>query len=175
MAWLALDDQFYEHKRVRDLSHAAFRLHVAALCLCSRLLTDGLITDYELRLLSTGTKTKPRQVTELESAGLWKRCENGHEIRDFHDYNPTSEEVKERRRQNAERQKQWRSRNSNGVTNGVTNAVSNAAPSPPLPYKRTTLRREPVENALSCPRCGLGFVTEKRLLEHIENVHQEAA
>ena len=94
MTWLRLDDSFYEHPKVVGLTDAAFRLHVRGLCYCSRLTTDGFITDALMR------QTFPRaaqQTKELVSARLWTREQGGYRIHDFLKYNPSREEVESKR------------------------------------------------------------------------------
>src|SRR5688500_12477996 len=99
MTWVKLDDNFPDHPKVVNLSDSAFRSYVEALCYSSRLLTGGFIPH---RI------THKRASKELTAAGLWVEVEGGFQIHDFHVYNPPSEEVKERRRQAAERTKRWR-------------------------------------------------------------------
>ena len=109
MAWAKLDDQFVEHPRISRLSDKAFRLHVASICHASRKLTDGHISDTDARVLRALTRTQARHIDELLEAGVW--TENGGTgwmIRDYLDYNPPADQVKERRRKWAERQQRHR-------------------------------------------------------------------
>lgn len=131
MTWLKIDDRFAEHPKVIGLSANAFRLHVAALCRCAAHLTDGRVSERDVRVLMPicGVPTWKRYVNELVSAGLWRPEAHGWSINDYLDYNPSSVKVKEQRIANARRQKNHR---RNGVTNSVTNAVSNATPSRPV-------------------------------------------
>ncbi|MFE7659661.1 hypothetical protein [Streptomyces celluloflavus] len=146
LAWVRLDDRFPSHRKVAMLSDRAFRLHVSALCWSAENLTDGVIRDTELRLVAhvRGMTATARQ---LEAAGLWERIDDGWMLHDFHDYNPSAEQVRAERERNAARQRRFRDRRpdpeagsseavaqarngvSNGVTNGVSHGVSNAAPS----------------------------------------------
>ena len=73
MTWFRIDDEFCEHEKIEHLSDRAFRLHVSALCLCSRLLTDGRVSETNLKKLSAGLSTGhvTRYVTELVTARLW--------------------------------------------------------------------------------------------------------
>jgi len=124
-----LDDRFPSHRKVALLSDRAFRLHVSAICWCAENLTDGRISDRELPLVAhiRGIKATARQ---LQDAGLWDRLEDGWEIHDYLDYNPSREQVLIERKKNAERQERWRRRRSgkptppdgdrNGSSNGVT-------------------------------------------------------
>ncbi|MFI9204017.1 hypothetical protein [Streptomyces sp. NPDC053048] len=142
---MRLDDRFPSHRKVATLSDRAFRLHVSALCWCAANLTDGRISDKELRLVAhvRGMKATARQ---LEDAGLWVRDEDGWAIHDFHDYQPSAEHVRAERERNAARQKRFRDRKAekaaaprqpeeqprdgrrNGVTDAVSHEASNRAP-----------------------------------------------
>lgn len=130
MSWLRIDDKFARHEKILALSDKAFRLHVAAMCNCADMLTDGRVTVRDVRMLMpiVGATTYKRYVNELISARLWSEHATGWKINDYLVYNPSSIRVKEQRRRNAERQSRYRQ--SNAVTNGVTNGVSNTAPSP---------------------------------------------
>jgi hypothetical protein len=130
MPWVKLDDRFPSHRKIALLSDRAFRLHVSAMCWCAENLTDGRIGDRELGLVTRvrGVKATAKQ---LEDAGLWDRTEDGWEIHDYLDYNPSREQVLIERKRNAERQERFRRRrngkptppsdgSSNGRSNGVT-------------------------------------------------------
>ena len=90
MTWLRLDDGFSEHRKVIDLSDAAFRLHVSALCFCARNLTDGFLSE----AASHRCYPKPKAaIAELLQAKLWTRTSSGYTIHDYLTYNPTRERV----------------------------------------------------------------------------------
>lgn len=111
MAWAKLDDQFVEHHRISRLSDKAFRLHVAGICHAARKLTDGHISTIDARVLRALTRTSTRHVEELLDAGVWTaNGGDGWEIRDYLDYNPSAEEVKERRKAEAERLRKIRAK-----------------------------------------------------------------
>ncbi|MFS4103828.1 hypothetical protein [Streptomyces sp. PD-S100-1] len=129
MPWVKLDDRFPSHRKIALLSDRAFRLHVSAICWCAENLTDGRISDRELALVTRvrGVKATAKQ---LEDAGLWDRTDDGWEIHDYLDYNPSREQVLLERKKNAERQERFRRRKNgkptppggdrNGSSNGVT-------------------------------------------------------
>ncbi len=170
MSWLRIDDGFAEHKRVQKLSDRAFRLHVLALCMCSRKLSDGAVTDIEIRGLAAMCKSTPKHTDELVKEGLWVREPDGYAIRDYLDYNPSADEVKAKRLLTTERQQRWR-HNRNASRNALRNAPTNAAPSHPIPKSFYGGNQKPVDKPLSCPECGVGFLTDQRLSEHLSDVH----
>lgn len=108
MAWLKLDDGFVEHPRVDPLSHKAFRLHVTAMCLSARKLTDGYVSEKDAKLCRTQAGVPVATVAELEESGLWERNGDGWYIRDYLDYNPSAEQVKAERARAAERMRHVR-------------------------------------------------------------------
>lgn len=110
MSWLKIDDKFARHPKVMQLSHIAFRLHVAALCNCADMLTDGRVTERDVRMLCPviGAPTWKRYVNELISTGLWTVQAHGWSINDYLDYNPSSIKVKEQRERHAAQQRDYR-------------------------------------------------------------------
>ena len=103
MAWAKLDDQFVEHPRIVPLGDRAFRLHVAAICLANRKLTDGHISTHDARILMATVKANRRHAMELVNHGVWEPNGDGWEIHDYLQWNPDAETVKERRRKDNER------------------------------------------------------------------------
>lgn len=107
MPWARLDDAMPESEKIADLSDAAFRAQVTAICYSARNLTDGYLPARYGKLY-TG---RPRVLKELIpavwhlSSNLCHKCaENpvavaaagqgdGYYIHDFLDYNPTREQV----------------------------------------------------------------------------------
>jgi hypothetical protein len=107
MPWARLDDRFPTHPKVRPLSDAAFRLHVSALCWTAENLTDGRIESRQLRYVSD-VKQPTRAAKELVESGLWHVGESGWSINDWHEYNPSREEVLTRRQNETEKKRRQR-------------------------------------------------------------------
>lgn len=148
MAWVKLDDGFPRHRRVQELGRdtVAKWLHVTALCYCSEHLTDGLVDAVALRTIIATADVTPaaakRAIPKLLKAGLWVQHEarQAWVIRDYHDYNPTAAEVKERRRVRSEAGqlggiRSGESRRSKAKANGEANASWDAlrVVEPPTP------------------------------------------
>lgn len=113
MTWLKIDDRFARHPKVRKLSNNAFRLHVVALCHCAEMLTDGRVTERDVRDFAPlcNLSTWKRYVNECVAAGLWTPEAHGWSIKDYLDYNPSSVKVKEQRERLARNQSRYRLRN----------------------------------------------------------------
>lgn len=147
MPWVRFDDTFSTHRKVDGLSDAAFRLHVSAIFWCARNLTDGVVPEADLDLVTARVRTPARFATELVRRELWhgpghacSECPvpiSGWVIHGYLEFQPSKEKVLADRRSNADRQKAWRNRHTgsqdNGRSNGVSNAPTNAAPTRPDP------------------------------------------
>lgn len=112
MPWARFDDRFPSNRKIRLLSDGAFRLYVSAICWSAENLTDGVITKAELRLVAD-VKSPRTRAQELVEAGLWEELPGvGWRIHDYHDYNPTAEQVRADRKAKSARQQRWRARKS---------------------------------------------------------------
>lgn len=108
MPWARFDDRFPSNRKVRLLSDGAFRLYVSAICWSAENLTDGVIKTAELRLVADVRATRAR-AKELVEAGLFDVVDGvGWKIHDYHEYNPTAEQVRADRAQRTARQQRWR-------------------------------------------------------------------
>lgn len=127
MGWARIDDDFPNHPKVWRVGPDGVALFLEGLCHAAKFLTDGQLpkADVErMRLVK-----KPMATAEkLVDVGLWERDGDGFRIHDYHDYNPTSQEVRDRRASTRTRVEQHRKRASNSVTTTVTDSVTNAPP-----------------------------------------------
>jgi hypothetical protein len=155
MPWVRFDDHFPVNRKVDGLSDTAFRLHVSAIFWCARNLTDGVVPEEDLELVTARVRAPARFGTELVRRGLWHeagfQCDsedcppsgpNGWVIHDYWEYQPSKSKVVAERAANAERQARWRERQAevernalhganNGRSNGISNGRSNSAPTRP--------------------------------------------
>lgn len=95
MGWLSLDDNFAEHRKVESLSDAAFRLHVAGMCMTARMQDDGVI--YAAKVTRLVPRFRKTALQELIDRGLWIPHPDGYEIHDFLDWNLSRAQIEERR------------------------------------------------------------------------------
>lgn len=128
MPWVKLDDHFPDHPKVDTLSDGAFRLHVAGLCHCARMLTDGFVA-YE-RVPRLVPKFRRGQVEELVTAGVWESSDGGWSIHDYLVYNPSRAKVLADRAAAAERAQ--RSRERSALRAAARSRVRARPPSPPV-------------------------------------------
>lgn len=110
MSWARLDDGMPENEKVADLSDAAFRAQVTAICYAARNLTDGYVplrfarqyarTNKVLKELTAALWHLPNALCEQcrrwpEAKEAVKGKTDGYYIHDYLDYNPTRTHVME--------------------------------------------------------------------------------
>ena len=124
MPYLNVDDGMDEHPKVEGLSDAAFRMHVSGMLYAARRGTDGLIPRAKARRLSD--TASDAVAGELVRADVWhdigegckdsKTCLPGvaghYVIHDFLQWNHSAHWWAERRRNDAERQAEYRRKNN---------------------------------------------------------------
>jgi len=176
MVWFKIDDGFWSHPKVLELSDGAVALWARAGAYSAGHLTDGVVKGSTLRLLASDRD----HAVELVLAGLWDEHPDGYVFHDWVDYQPTREQVEAEREATRARVAKSRERRSgNGVSNGVTapvsNGVSNSAPSRPVPSRpdptMTTSQvshATPVDNSARGTLSGLG-INPDRLMSEIKS------
>ncbi len=148
MVWFKIDDGFWSHPKVLELSDAAVALWVRAGAYCAGHLTDGEVKRSTLRVLAADRDA----AVELVLAGLWGETEDGWSFHDWADYQPTREQVLAERAATRERvQKHRANRRRNAEGNDVTNGVGTPAPTRPDPTRPLSTSNV-VESTLS-PFC----------------------
>ncbi|WP_157116938.1 hypothetical protein [Nocardia vaccinii] len=106
-----MDDSFYDHPKVLDAGVAAIGLWTLAGAYCARHLTDGVITDRQIRAIG-GTR---KQAAKLVEVGLWS-CDDAspnarrYFFNDWSEYQPSRADVTTRRRDDAERKREARAK-----------------------------------------------------------------
>src|SRR5256885_1498948 len=144
MTWIRIDDNMADHPKVLGfgkLAPLALGLQMRALCWASRHLTDGALPKDCLPSLLMDLDPTFDWASAMVRAGLWKKTRAGYTIHDYLQYNPSREESAAARERNAQRQRDFRSRNagSNGAVtrdNAVSNAVSNGGSNGPVTLPR---------------------------------------
>ena len=98
MAWVKLDDRFFQHPKVIQISNAAFRLYINGLCYSSLYQTDGkLLKGVCSNLLASFYQpamdewTPDECIEELLKANLWDSGDDHYMIHDYLEYNLSKE------------------------------------------------------------------------------------
>lgn len=100
MPWVRLDEDFAEHPKVVTAGPLAMAMHVAGLCYANRNSTDGRIPrPIAKRLIDLDDFTQSWEdvVADLLTAGMWTETEQGFEIHDYLEYQPSKADVEAKR------------------------------------------------------------------------------
>jgi len=111
MAWVKLDDGFYDNPKILAVGLAAAGLYAAALSYAGRKLTDGFVPDVAVWMLTGGEEDGAELPKFLVNHGLWTVVPGGYQIHDFLEYNPPASKVKSDRAAAKERMRAQRSEN----------------------------------------------------------------
>lgn len=106
--WLKIDDKFHDHPKVVAAGNAAVGLWVRCASYSADYELDGFIPETTARQVSEHYT----QMRRLNRVGLWVPTEGGFHLPDFLEYNPSAEEVRDRRKQDAQRKRNGRQRQS---------------------------------------------------------------
>lgn len=101
--WFKVDDKFHSHPKVVEAGNAAIGLWVRCASWSAEHLTDGHIPTAIRQQFD-----RKRTADRLIEVGLWVAEEDGYFITDFLDYNPSAQEVRLRRKIDAERKRAGR-------------------------------------------------------------------
>ena len=131
MSWFRIDDRLPNSRKVlaipRQIRCAAIGLWSMAGAWCMDELTDGRLPKFMVEELA-GT---PELAEALVKCGLWYDEPDEYVFHDWADWQPSRDEVMEKREKNAARLRAWREQKArenearNSVTNSVTNTVTN--------------------------------------------------
>ena len=111
MTWFKVDDKFWSHPKVLDVSLAARGLWTTAGTYCAAHLTDGAIEARLLHRITPGSTAQvDRLAAELVYAGLWCPTDTGWAFHDWCDHQPTRSTVDAKRQATADRVRRWRER-----------------------------------------------------------------
>lgn len=132
LMWSKLDDGFADHPKVMAAGPAASWLYVCALTYANRLLTDGYIPATQVRKLAD-VDNAMALAERLVEVNLWERVDDGFQIHDFLDYNPSREKVLAERDAAAERMRKLRSGEVRANKHGTSGEVRLPRPVPSRP------------------------------------------
>lgn len=109
MPWFKVDDALATHDKVLSAGNPAMGLWVRAGAWSAQNLTDGHVPMRAVRLLGNMA-----QARSLVACGLWTEADDGFLFHEWHDYQPTREQVEAERAEARERMQRLRSRRGKG-------------------------------------------------------------
>lgn len=143
MTWLKKDDRFPEHRKIRRLTDAAYRLHDTALCYSAKDESDGFLDESDIDEMQHGKRLR-KNIAALIEAGLWEVVDGGWLLHDFLDYNPSHGRQEAKRAAARERQEKFRlKRVAEDTGNAVTNALVTRESHAPVPSRPDPSRPVP--------------------------------
>lgn len=147
MAWVKLDEKFPDHPKVSAAGPLASWLYVCGVAYCNRMLTDGFIPAAQVRRLAD-VDNSDELAARLVTAGLWEETDDGFQIHDYLDYQPSRKHVEAIAQSRAEAgSKGGKQKSSNLLASCLPSATNmSLAKSKPVtvPYPLTT---DPVADA----------------------------
>jgi len=98
--WVKLDDSFHSNPKINDAwkgDKPAIGLYAMALSYCGQHLTDGFVHDSFVEQKIPQNRERKKTTETLVNAGLWDRTRGGFLVNDFFNFNPSRQQVNEKR------------------------------------------------------------------------------
>lgn len=114
MTWGRLHDGASRDDKLLALTDAAWRMWGNGLIYCQDKLSDGFIPEHVIHTFGIRAKNKEKVADELcrvlvpGKGPLWHRVEGGYRVHDYHDWNPSKDQILEGRRQAQDRMRRRR-------------------------------------------------------------------
>lgn len=108
MTWARLDDSFYDHPKVLRVwgkCPAALGLHTRAMSWCAKHEQDGHLPTAIVASISPVQSDRDEQIETLIGEGMWHENGDGYVIHDYLDYNPSRDQITEKRKRDRERKR----------------------------------------------------------------------
>lgn len=124
MAWFKVDDRFYSHPKVLGVPMRSLGLWVLAGAWSADQLTDGFIPKTALPMLNGA---KAADAKPLVDAGLWVVVDGGWQFHDWHDMQPSRQEVLDKRDREREKKQRWREKTRQDPATGRLKSIAGGA------------------------------------------------
>jgi hypothetical protein len=111
MSWARFDDRFHGNPKVLRAWHdqpASVGLYVMSVTYCAQHETDGLVHDWFVASLVPRKPERAKLTGVLERGRLWVSVDEGWQIPDYLDFNPSRRDIESRRIRDAERKRRGR-------------------------------------------------------------------
>lgn len=143
MSWFKIDDKFHSHPKVLEAGNAAIGLYVRCGAYCAAHLTDGKVPKNLAK-----TYGNLGEIRALLRVGLWVETDDGYEMHDYLEYNPSRLHVVGERDAAKERMARLRSGNVRANTKR-TNKRTSATPTRPVPQLPTRASQNAIWDTLA--------------------------
>lgn len=97
MTWTKLDDAFWSNPKVMEAGNEVAGAYTRMLSYCGQQLTEGKIPEGIARMIA-----KPALLQRMAEHGFIEQNGSGWVIPDYLEFNPSAEQIRERRRKRAE-------------------------------------------------------------------------
>ena len=99
-----LSAHYYKDDRMGMVGERAELLYVRGLAFCADVLSDGLITDWQLlTFVGVGLKGVKQRADALCEIGLWAKVDGGYQVEAWSRWNLTKAQIQERQRRDSGR------------------------------------------------------------------------
>jgi hypothetical protein len=145
MPWSKLDDRLHENPKVGALSDKAFRLYILSITYSSSRKSRGKLSVIDAKTVRRLAEATEETISELVELRAWDRVDDGYEIHDYGVYNPSEEEISQKRADAGRKGAQSRWQNGKPIASAITNECqTDIKGSPvPVPESRTRTRKTP--------------------------------
>lgn len=100
MAWARLDDKYHGHPkitRIFDTNPGALGLYSLLLSYCASYETNGYVEPWQMVRLSPKEVEREQQIADLLKLGALLEHGDGYVVADYLDYNPSREQIANKR------------------------------------------------------------------------------
>ena len=141
MSWARLDDRFHGNPkvlRVWNTQPAAVGLYVMGITYCAQHETDGRVHEWFIASLTPLKRARNTLVKALVDARLWVPAEDGWDLPDYLDFNPSHADLDAKRERERERGRRARTRQPDDTLPATPRQPAEVLPSPvPSPNNST--------------------------------------
>lgn len=121
MPWFKVDDHFHSHPKILATTPAALGLWVVAGSWAAANPDDGFVPAHVLPRLLPGWEPLAEELVERR---LWQRTKGGYKFRNWAEFQPSKAEIEDKRKRDAERQRNRRARMNGQVSTPTVTQLS---------------------------------------------------
>lgn len=142
MAWVKVDDQFFVNRKARAVGLEGRALFLASVCYCAMQMNDGVFPAGDLEVVAAMAGVPQDIGVRLVATGLWHVTEDGYEVHQYLEHNPSREQAiarKDRAVKAANARHNPATSNAPSKPSGIASAVPIPSPSPASPSSSSSV------------------------------------